>query len=197
MSITGNSKELEIALSREVIDSEPARAVIKESGQNVGLCCQCKKCASGCPVSSFAMDLSPTQIIHALRLGLSDLVLKSDTIWICASCETCTARCPQEIDIARVMDAARIVAQRRKIKPKQKDVVSFYKAVLNNIRRFGRMYELGMIASLKVRTMNFFKDLELGLEMFKRKKFRWIPSRVDTRRIRRIYRKVKEMEKGE
>ncbi|MBI4946909.1 MAG: 4Fe-4S dicluster domain-containing protein [Bacteroidetes bacterium] len=57
------------------------------------------------------MDYSPSQIIHAVRLGMIELVLNSNTIWLCASCETCTARCPQDVDIAKVMDAARIIAR--------------------------------------------------------------------------------------
>ncbi|MBU2572747.1 MAG: 4Fe-4S dicluster domain-containing protein, partial [Elusimicrobia bacterium] len=81
--------------------------IAKESGQNVNLCFQCKKCTAGCPVAD-EMDITPTQVIHAIRLGQNDLVLNSKTIWLCASCETCTTRCPQEVDIARVMDACRI-----------------------------------------------------------------------------------------
>ena len=80
--------------------------------ENVNLCYQCKKCAAGCPVV-YEMDYTPTQIIQAVRLGLEDLVLESKTIWLCASCDTCSTRCPQDIDIAGVMDAARIISAKR------------------------------------------------------------------------------------
>jgi heterodisulfide reductase subunit C len=177
-------------------DPALARTVIRESGQNLGLCYQCKKCASGCPIS-YTMDLSPTQVIHALQLGQAETVLRSDTIWICASCETCTTRCPQEIDIARVMDAARITAQRNKIKPARKDVLTFYRVALQNIRRFGRMYELWLIASLKLKTLDFFKDLQLGTKMLKKRKLKWAPGGTDVKRMRRIIKNIRKLEKEE
>jgi heterodisulfide reductase subunit C len=183
-------------LMNEGNDSALARTIVCESGQNPGLCYQCKKCASGCPVS-YTMDLSPTEVIHALQLGQAEMVLESDTIWICASCETCTTRCPQEIDIARVMDAARITAQRTKIKPKRKDVLAFYRTALQNIFRFGRMYELWMIASLKFKTLDFFKDLELGTKMLKKRKLKWAPAGTDVKRLRRIIKSIHKLEREE
>lgn len=93
-----------------------AEAVRSESGQNVNLCYQYRKCAAGCPVS-YAMDHTPDQLIHGMRLGMDDLVLNSKTMWLCASCETCTTRCPQDVDIAKVMDAVKITALHQGIKP--------------------------------------------------------------------------------
>lgn len=175
--------------------SELAEAVLRESGQNVNLCYQCRKCAAGCPIS-YAMDYKPAQLIHAIRLGLDDLVLNSKTMWLCASCETCTTRCPQEVDVAKVMDAVKIVALRRGIKPAIPDVASFYKAALANIKKCGRMYELGMIIGLKLRTFDFFKDMELGAKMFKKGKMKIIPSLTGARRTWKIFRRVKGIEQG-
>ena len=173
--------------------SELAEAVLTESGQNVNLCYQCRKCAAGCPIS-YAMDYKPAQLIHAIRLGMDDLVLKSKTMWLCASCETCTTRCPQEVDVAKVMDAVKIVALRRGIKPAVPQVASFYKAALANIKKCGRMYELGMIIGLKLRTFDFFKDMKLGAKMFKKGKLKIIPSLTGARRTWKIFRRVKSLE---
>ncbi len=96
--------------------SQSAEAVFNESGQNVNLCYQCRKCAAGCPVSS-AMDHTPAQLIHGMRLGMDDLVLNSKTMWLCASCETCTTMCPQDVDVAKVMDAVKSIALHQGIKP--------------------------------------------------------------------------------
>ncbi len=96
--------------------SQSAKAVFNESGQNVNLCYQCRKCAAGCAVS-YAMDHTPAQLIHGMRLGMDDLVLNSKTMWLCASCETCTTRCPQDVDVAKVMDAVKITALHQGIKP--------------------------------------------------------------------------------
>jgi heterodisulfide reductase subunit C len=174
--------------------SQLAEAIFKESGQNVNLCYQCRKCAAGCPIS-YAMDYKPAQIIHAIRLGMDNLVLKSKTPWLCASCETCTTRCPQEVDIAKVMDAVKIIALRQGVKPAVPDVASFYKAALANIKKCGRMFEVGMIIGLKLRTFNFFKDMVLGAKMFKKGKLKMIPSLSGALTTWKIFRRVKSFEK--
>jgi len=142
---------------------------------NVNLCYQCRKCSAGCPMS-YAMDYTPAQLIHAIRLGLKDLVLNSKTIWLCSSCQTCTTRCPQEVEIAKVMDTVKMIAVAEGIKPPVSSVHTFNKAALRNIKWFGRMYELGMIGDLKLRTFEFFKDMGLGMKMFLKGKLKIIPS---------------------
>jgi len=82
------------------------------SGEDVRACYQCGKCTAGCPLAS-AMDLMPNQILRLLQLGEYEQVLKSRTIWQCASCLTCAARCPKEVDPARVMDALRTILMRQ------------------------------------------------------------------------------------
>ena len=175
------------------LESQLAESVLSESGQNVNLCYQCKKCAAGCPIS-YAMDYKPAELIHAIRLGMDDLVLNSKTMWLCASCETCTTRCPQEVDVAKVMDAVKITAFRQGIKPAIPQVASFYRAALSNIKKCGRMYELGMIIGLKLRTFEFFKDMGMGMKMFKKGKLKMIPSFTGATRTRRIFRRVKDIE---
>jgi Fe-S oxidoreductase len=45
------------------------------------------------------MDYNPRRILHMLRLGLGERVLRSQAIWLCTSCYSCTVRCPREIQI--------------------------------------------------------------------------------------------------
>ena len=83
--------------------TKPLAQVISDHiGENVYLCYQCLKCTSGCPLIEH-MDLHPNQVMRAAQLD-DVSVLESKTIWACASCQTCTTRCPQGIDIAAVMD---------------------------------------------------------------------------------------------
>jgi heterodisulfide reductase subunit C len=165
----------------------------KESKQNVNLCYQCKKCTAGCPVVE-EMDYTPTQIIHAVRLGMKDLVLNSKTIWLCASCETCSTRCPQEVDVSRVMDSLRILARREKIRPAVPEVSLFYNYVLICVRLFGCIYEVALGAMIKLKTKELLKELPLTLELFKRKKLRILPPFRDVFKVNRIFRKVKKLE---
>ena len=171
-----------------------AQAVLRENGQNVNLCFQCGKCAAGCPVS-YAMDYKPAQLMHAIRLGMEDLVLHSKTAWLCASCETCSTRCPQDVDVAQVMDAVKIIAQRRGVKPAVPEVASFYKAAMGNIKTFGRMYEVGMIVGMKLRTFKFTKDMVLGMKMFRKGKLKLLPSFTGALTARRIFRRVRQVER--
>ncbi|MCE7743221.1 MAG: heterodisulfide reductase [Candidatus Heimdallarchaeota archaeon] len=76
------------------------------SGQNVYSCYQCGKCSAGCAFSS-SMDMTVNQLIHLIQLGQKRRVLEANTHWVCASCLTCTVRCPREIDVAALMEAVR------------------------------------------------------------------------------------------
>ena len=175
------------------LTSDFAESIKKASGENIYICFQCKKCTVGCPLM-FAMDLTPTQLIHAIRLGLEEQVLNSRTMWLCAACETCTTRCPQGVDIARIMDGAKIIAQQRGVKPPVISVPAFYAAALSNIKMFGRMYELGIIGDLKRRTGEFTKDMGLGIKMFSKGKLKLIPHY--SARARRIFNRVKKLERA-
>lgn len=174
--------------------SEFAETIRGTTGLEVNVCYQCRKCTAGCPVA-YAMDYTPAQLMHAIRLGLKELVLNSATIWLCASCETCTTRCPQEVDIAKVMDTLRIIAIRAGVKLKVPEVTVFYRTGLTNIRFFGRMYELGLVGMLKLATGQFTKDIGLGIKMFKKGKLKLLPSFQGSSVTRRIFAKVKEQEK--
>lgn len=193
MSIGEGSRTVELNILSDTV-SEFAEIIKETSGLDINVCYQCKKCTSGCPVA-YAMDYTPAQLIHAICLGLKDLVLNSDTIWLCASCETCTTRCPQEVDIANVMDTLRIMAVRTGVKPKLPEVTKFYRAGLTNIRFFGRMYELGLIGMLKLSIGQLTKDLGLGIKMLKKGKLNLLPTLQGASTTRKIFARVKEQEK--
>lgn len=161
-----------------------AREIRERSNENVFLCYQCKKCTAGCPVAAY-FDLTPNQVLRACQFGQADLVLHSRTISICAACETCSTRCPQGIDIARIMDELEIIAQEQGIKSKAPTVPMFYKSANRGINWFGRMWELGLMAELYIREFfageldfgQLFKyDLTTAVKMLRSGKLRILPS---------------------
>jgi heterodisulfide reductase subunit B len=161
-----------------------AQTIRERSGENVFLCYQCKKCTAGCPVAAY-FDLTPHQILRACQFGQADLVLNSRTISVCAACETCSTRCPQDIDIARIMDVLEIMAQEQGIKSKAPSVPMFYKSANHGIDWFGRMWELGLMAELKAREFfgrqldfgQLFKyDVALAIKMLRSGKLKILPS---------------------
>jgi heterodisulfide reductase subunit C len=164
----------------------------RESGINVRDCYQCQKCSAGCPVA-FAMDYKPNQIMQMVSLGMKERVLSSKTIWVCASCYTCSTRCPNDINIAGVMDWLRQSALREGVTPAEKDIPLFHAALLDSIRSHGRVHELSMMGRYKMKTGKFFDDWKLGWMMLTRGKLKLFPSRVRKKReIAELFRGVKE-----
>ncbi|TEU07145.1 MAG: disulfide reductase [Candidatus Aminicenantes bacterium] len=133
---------MRINLSKKKIE-DPFIAKVEElSNQNLLACYQCGKCSAGCPAVS-QMDILPNQIIRYAQLGLKDDLLKSKSIWICASCFTCNARCPKGINIAEVIEALRqILLRNREDHVKVEKLTDSEKgdvppiAIISNLRKF-------------------------------------------------------------
>lgn len=103
-----------VDISPDRIRGEFAARVAEISGQSVLLCYQCGMCSGGCPMT-FAMDLLPRQVMRLVQLGLPEGLEDSETPWLCASCLTCSVRCPRGIDVARVMEAIRQLSLRKNV----------------------------------------------------------------------------------
>ncbi len=151
-----------------------AQKIEHEVGSNVFLCYQCVKCSSGCPLAEH-MDLMPNQVMRSVQLD-DENVLESKTIWLCAACQTCTTRCPQDLDIAGVMDALRIEAKKQGLPPAIPDIDKFNTLFMRDIGWLGRLYEVGLMGGMNVWTGQLFKNMDMGLEMVKRRKLKLIPS---------------------
>jgi heterodisulfide reductase subunit C len=96
------------------LKSELVQKITELSGQNINLCYHCGICSGSCP-NSAEIDLLPRKLMRMALMGQEQLVMSSRTPWICASCLTCTVRCPRLIDIARVMEAIRLITLRDNI----------------------------------------------------------------------------------
>jgi len=86
-------------------------------GEKLLKCFQCGTCTSDCPVARFSDCYRPRTIIRMAQLGLKERVLNSPTLWLCAACFTCTARCPQGVEEASVIRVLRKLAAERGIVP--------------------------------------------------------------------------------
>jgi heterodisulfide reductase subunit C len=159
-------------------------------------CYQCSMCSDGCPVA-YAMDYFPNQIIHLVRLGLKEKVLNSTTIWLCASCETCATRCPNEIEIVRLMDILREESVKAGVNSRVSNILKFHQAFLDQIKKKGRIDEVSLMISYEMKSREFFsvskiKELaNMAIGMFKKGKIKF-PSlkRHSTGEIKSIYKKV-------
>jgi len=162
---------------------------LDEAGLDIRACFQCGRCSSGCPVAPF-MDVLPMEMIRLSAMGQEDVLLDSHTIWLCASCQTCSTRCPNAIDIAGVSDHLRERALAQGRRPAEPQVAAFHHSFLRSVRRWGRTYELGMLGFYKLRARDLFGDLGLGLAMIRRGKLHLFPRRSRAKRqVRRMFQK--------
>jgi heterodisulfide reductase subunit C2 len=168
---------------------------------SVSACFQCKKCSGGCPLT-FAMDLLPDQVIRLALLGQEEELLRCRTIWVCSSCETCTSRCPNEIDIAGVMDWLKEEALKRGC-ASQPGVARFHQTFLETVRLGGGrlseplllgLYQLkGGVTLDKIKSGALFGELRLGWELARRGRLRpKLPRRLQgAREIKEIFDRAK------
>lgn len=89
------------------------RVAARPGGEQIMACFACGVCTAGCPVSEIDPAYNPRRIIRQVLLGLEDEVLKSDLIWLCTTCHTCYAHCPQNVKFTEIMGVLRQLAQER------------------------------------------------------------------------------------
>ncbi|MFH1760868.1 MAG: 4Fe-4S dicluster domain-containing protein [bacterium] len=141
---------------------------------NFHLCYQCAKCSAGCPVAE-EMDMLPHEVMHNLSLGARDKVLKSKTIWICASCYTCTVRCPNNIDITGVMDTLRNRSVNHQTECAEPGMIKFHKNFIKDIKRRGRVHESRMLAEYNISNLRPFNNILIALKMLLKNRLPLLP----------------------
>lgn len=172
-------------------DRTLAEEIEKLSGQKVMSCYQCGECTAGCPVAYIA-DLTPNQAMRMVQLGQDDRALDSSMIWLCVGCETCATRCPRAIELSKVMDALRETAVKRGTAAGEPAIRKFHETFLRSIERGGRVHEVSMLAEYKLRSLNLFSDIFLGIKMFLKGKLALIPKIIKGRgEIKRIFGKAR------
>jgi Fe-S oxidoreductase len=71
-------------------------------GERVRTCLQCGTCSGVCPFG-YLMDFPPGRMVAALRAGIFDRVMNTDTVWMCVSCYACTQECPSKIPLTEAL----------------------------------------------------------------------------------------------
>jgi heterodisulfide reductase subunit C len=164
-----------------VVTCDPgfAEQVRKESGVAFDRCYQCLTCTLGCPMARY-MDYPPNELVRMVQFGLKKEVFGCSAIWICASCESCIARCPNDVNVPHLMDVLHQMALREGIKPREPNVKKFHDAFLDPVKRFGRQHEGLMSAEHFMRSRDFsVKTLKvaagLGMGMVTKGKLKLLP----------------------
>jgi heterodisulfide reductase subunit C len=158
------------------------------SGEKVQNCFQCQKCSAGCPLN-FAMDILPNQLFRHVQYGNRDKVLAANSIWLCASCHTCSVRCPNSIDIAKVMDTLRSISNQSSAIPGDKNISLFHKFFLGLTKYTGRTWEPGM-GLYVMQTGGLGGMMGWTLKMFLKGKISLIPTFKGGKEFRRLFGKA-------
>jgi heterodisulfide reductase subunit C len=130
------------------------------------------------------MDIYPDEVIRLVTLGQKDRVLASRTIWVCSACETCTTRCPNEVDIAATMDALKEMAVQTGVEIPEPKTYAFHRAFLEDVKKRGRVFEGKLMQSYLIKSGELFRkvadgsikdEIGLGLTMFKKGRLPLLP----------------------
>ncbi len=76
-------------------------------GESMGWCYQCGACIGVCPVDHVG-NYGPRKMFRQLQTGMD--LFNSPELWKCTTCMNCLRVCPKEVDMLKIMPAAREVA---------------------------------------------------------------------------------------
>jgi len=162
------------------------REIRRRTGIEPARCYQCGKCTAGCPMAH-EMPTRIQQIMRKIQQGREDL-LEDPSIWLCLSCEQCSGRCPQEVEPARLVDAARELAMERAPGTAPRRIRAFHTAFLEQVKLNGRLYEFGLVLGYKLRSGALMDDVDAAPAMMARGKLALVPTRIEgLDEIRRIF----------
>jgi heterodisulfide reductase subunit C len=151
------------------------------NGLKIRNCIQCGSCTGSCPVSH-VMDITPRQIVALFRAGYLEDILRSRALYICASCYSCTVRCPMGIRVTDNLYALKRVATKMGIFPRKFPVHALSEAFVDNIKTYGRNWELmlGMRYYLSTRPTRLLSPSlqRFALRMMRRRRLGITPTRI-------------------
>jgi heterodisulfide reductase subunit C len=145
-------------------------------------CIQCGTCSGACPLSIY-MDFSPRQVMALVRADFKNEVLRSHTVWLCASCYACTTECTRQIRITDIMYALKQRAIEEGIYPKRFPIPVLAKEFYEMVRRQGRITEMLLVIRLFLKT-DWFAALgswRLGIGMMRTGRFDLRPEHIERR----------------
>jgi len=166
------------------------------AGERIKRCIQCGTCTGSCPVS-YAMDISPRQLIALFRAGEMETIMKSRSIWICASCYACTTRCPSGIKITDIIYALKRTAMEKNYRSNAHQVQILANLFVNNLMSYGRLHEGTLIRKFytKTKITKLFGLIPLVKKMYQTKRLALFPKKIRAHEsLSRIIKKAQEIE---
>ena len=111
------------------------------------------------------------------------------SLWECLQCATCSIRCPNGIDIARIFTVLRQMSVKSGLAA-QTDIHEFDTMMIESIARHGRMYELGTVMRYRLSRGELLKDYRMGTTMIRKRRIGLFPhNTADRDTVRSIIKK--------
>ena len=138
-------------------------------GEKIDQCLQCGTCSASCPASA-RMRYSPRIILAALRAGRLNEVFESPTVWLCASCYSCTVRCPAGIPFTEVMYELKRMGISKGLLRKRASGVAMAKTFVGIVQKYGRSADAELICRYILRThpAKVFSFVPLGWQLLRK-----------------------------
>ncbi len=138
-------------------------------GEKMRQCIQCGACSGSCPMSIY-MDYTPRKLIALAREGFKDEVLKSYTIWLCASCYACTVECPVQINITDLMYMLRERAIAEGLYPRRFPTPVYAQEFTEIVTGQGRSNESLLVvkANARLSPLDLLKMAPLGWRLWRK-----------------------------
>ncbi len=178
-------------MSTPVVVSPAALLLPPEISRLARKCYQCGKCSAGCPMGS-EMKLKPHDIMRLVAQGKAERAARDESIWLCLTCETCSARCPNDCDPAGVIDTLRELALTAGVSEAPRRIAAFHRAFLSRIEANGRLHEVGLVVDYKLHSGDLIKDVMNAPGMLARGKLNLRAERIEgVAEVKRIFRKCR------
>jgi heterodisulfide reductase subunit C len=149
--------------------------VLAEGGPGAAIasCMQCGTCSGGC-TNIDRMDVSPRKLVLMIQRGDWEAVLKSNTLWLCSSCYTCTSRCPRGVRPSDVIEAVKAIAIREGI---ENDSTRFNQIFVELVKKRGILFEPELMQKYGgIEAM--LDQAELGIQLALKGKMSPFPARI-------------------
>jgi heterodisulfide reductase subunit C len=129
------------------------------------------------------MDYSPRQVMELTRSDFKNEVLRSHTIWLCASCYACSVECPREIRITDIMYELKQRAIKERVYPRRFPIPVLAREFTEMVRKNGRITEMVLVMKLFLKTswLAALSNWRMGLDLMKTGRLSLVSEKIERR----------------
>ncbi len=133
------------------------------------------------------MDVPPHRVVRMVQLGI-ERVFEVNSPWVCASCLTCSVRCPNGIEVAKVMDFVKEESVKRGFADREGEV--FHELFLRGIKGRGRINEATFMGRFVMKTGRLYREMPWAIKSVLKGKIKLLPSKTkDISHIKKVFKR--------